>query len=1506
MKKPPSCRLVAILLSSCIVVNSAEASGSRRMPDPQRFAVSRFQEEAVNPPEVFEQHVLSIAVLEEPEIEALRTKVQKIAGSRDAKDLSSQDVRHLLRIKTIAHEVKRLHFFKTPRWVLLEALRYLPPNLPTLVEIKTGVDLKRLLDEKALINIPWESLIICNRPFVKNILLELAAHTAGWPANRKNRVGLPQLRNMLEEAYQELLPSLNRNLDPLYKLFKRSNRGLLTTPDYILREFWPELFPATRPLRQAYSLKSLRVLSEAGMLENGKILTLWTNLPDSARRALLHELAVALKKTPVPDVDKLRKPAFLEVPVPTLGRPLSGMYQHYERKCSADETTLNFLIKEVKFVHTRRDLAKNLTALAQGFDFQSADARYGYLRKSVSKSLIEANNSNAMRDILDAALLEVDAALDKDKTSLVLASWREGLLAYWALLDTAEWTPNALEDFGSELIAQTDHQVAEASVLLAKITRVTMSHQKRRQIIQDLAEYPTLHQTQLQARKLLERTRLEGEPRNEALVQSLLYLLGISLRQVYNLGARSRLPVSNDSLDEKAAREINAISISIDAAKEDVRQILSKIREGRQEVISGVQELLRLLHISEAEILQLTAGLPREKRWQSGFGDQEIGQTRKDTGRIGWKNPVRALALYDDTFALAIDGDKKSPAVPTKRGKRIRQIVRRSRRENPAPEQLEEGGLTGSRWPWAEPFYQWVARASSWATRFLGPSRSERFGRFMGQMVAPVLVESGAGMFVFLIAWVSIFGISITPFLTGFVGLGVWQLLHMPGAPGKTRWRKFIVSFSGERGIIALVTWLLTPAVMAIFHIHNPVYVMTGTFGAVHFLGLRFWPRILSVWGRISIWWHYWGTPSAEDFQQAIDWTKRFEIKKYGIDGEQEFLLPAPTFLRANHESVSEASDFALDLLTDFSRIPFTGVLIWAGQTLFRIGRWVVIHNRAHLKESDRRRARMQAHERGLDVTLSLRERRRMFRREFLKHGYLPADHIIQEFQAIPYVAETASSGQKNPETTASTREHVGKREELLHRLEGFFQSVMKWKKGTIAEEQDEKIYKFLLLCLQDPDPWVVKAAVRAIGAVHTHLSEGQKNTILKMYWRMLAHHESEVVRATIARDLSQEMVVYQNLGVAAGALATGLQKPWVECYLAETLEYLIKEYQEDLKRDPKLTKRIADVLLRKAEGATTTTGTSASKPLIGTRVNALRALARLPTIDAQVLETDILHRLGQILENDPDPTVQAAALWCYIRLSILASSHRQIVSFHQSYKFLMGTHKGRRNPILETFGMIVLRQWADRLEDPALQALARRIVPVAVTKPAIPSPVIFLDADPLVGEDSPDTALCLAAEAVSSLLDQLHDANMSVVITHGFRKDRDAARLRGDNHPEVDLNAGPLARVLDILQTDFPALIPSRDPIRGKHANRIDRVVVPVPGGFPIIIIGRNHQASLIQEAWGKPMEFISLALFPELKLPVPQYDRLIRRILFPHSDIWNDDDQSIPLHELWRRRAS
>ena len=122
----------------------------------------------------------------------------------------------------------------------------------------------------------------------------------------------------------------------------------------------------------------------------------------------------------------------------------------------------------------------------------------------------------------------------------------------------------------------------------------------------------------------------------------------------------------------------------------------------------------------------------------------------------------------------------------------------------------------------------------------------------------------------------------------------------------------------------------------------------------------------------------------------------------------------------------------------------------------------------------------------------------------------------------------------------------------------------------------------------------------------------------------------------------------------------------------------------------------------------------------------------------------------------------------------------------------------------------------------------------------------------------------------------KLHKSGFAVVITDGFRMDRDKAPMDAGGNLKIGLRTDMLVPVLEHLSTNWPARGPSRDPARGKHAKRMERAISPFPGQ-PVVVLCRAGDIPALEGTLRQPLptlEVTATDLAPE------NYQKLVGRI--------------------------
>ena len=417
--------------------------------------------------------------------------------------------------------------------------------------------------------------------------------------------------------------------------------------------------------------------------------------------------------------------------------------------------------------------------------------------------------------------------------------------------------------------------------------------------------------------------------------------------------------------------------------------------------------------------------------------------------------------------------------------------------------------------------------------------------------------------------------------------------------------------------------------------------------------------------GSMATAWYWKRATSPRRLQRAIDASyKHRYIERYRSSRDPEFLLPNIPFWREDPKIAESAKELVtgllglvlpgLDFIKAFSILSKDLVRRFMTDRLSRLG-----------KDDPVLVANAMA---AIEHAKSLNESRRLFQGYFRKTGYLVTDLILRDFPAFD-------------SETASNEVLAGQREKEIQKLEGYFSGLMRSKKRLISDTKDLEILDFLMRRLNDADPYVVKAAIRAIGVVDKYLLPSDKDALLIKYRHLLLNHPSEVVRGAVARDLSQELVDSKNIQIIEEALYKGDPSPLVEGYLAESLEFLLRADPPRREPDPARYDRLLSLLLERAEKQ------DLNAPM---RKSFLRALVRLRPTDPQTF-----LRVKRLLMSDPEPTIQDTSAWALASLGAAGEVERQKAVVETLLVVGAGFHDGRRNSHLEHYSLELAQKLA-------------------------------------------------------------------------------------------------------------------------------------------------------------------------------------------------------------------
>ncbi|OVE76722.1 hypothetical protein BVX98_04945 [bacterium F11] len=345
---------------------------------------------------------------------------------------------------------------KTARWIMLETTRVLPRNLPSFRELQSSSDLKLLLDNDVLTpfenkhyqtdqnQVPWGLIDDFNPSFIKQILLEhtasvvLKATTHRRVLNRVSQVRREHIASLgRNENRNHELPGLGRNLAHFFQYLTRRTPEGYSTIGYHLELFG--FSEEDRLTEQAYTLSSAIALKNNGTLTQDH----WKKLPLSAQREAANHVREEWSRRTNGHytIDELPKNAFFKVGIPGLLNNLSGFLERYRK-------TYDSFPRKLGFVTTSQTLNSCLATISQGFDV--ADIR-GVRR--LSRSLVKylenlphdfsSEKMGEIRTELDKALYLADQRFRETQIKDI-EKWKKALEAYWAILDTANWMPEAL------------------------------------------------------------------------------------------------------------------------------------------------------------------------------------------------------------------------------------------------------------------------------------------------------------------------------------------------------------------------------------------------------------------------------------------------------------------------------------------------------------------------------------------------------------------------------------------------------------------------------------------------------------------------------------------------------------------------------------------------------------------------------------------------------------------------------------------------------------------------------------------------------------------------------------------------------------------------------------------------------------------------------------------------------------------------------------------------------
>jgi hypothetical protein len=756
---------------------------------------------------------------------------------------------------------------------------------------------------------------------------------------------------------------------------------------------------------------------------------------------------------------------------------------------------------------------------------------------------------------------------------------------------------------------------------------------------------------------------------------------------------------------------------------------------------------------------------------------------------------------------------------------------------------LRLGGI----WPITQPFYSAIERRiGGW----VGP----RVGWFAGHVAAPVILESVIAAFGSLSLWNRVVPLHAGLGLPVIAGLLGWQVLHLfypPTAHPQTWGQRLRFAFLDERGVIGALTlaafWATGHIVPGglLLHLFLPLVVP-------HLLVNLLSPR---VWAAFKNWveWWYWrngSTPSGH--HDAVDWKfHERHLKRYETVWTPQFLIVRRTFLQQVREVIFEAGDFSYEMAAHLMlHLPGGSAkigVIWLGRLIKHF--WLNWVERE--KKPEGHAEKVQEALNILKEAPSLKKRR-----ERASHLYLRSGHIWAR-DALKRWEETKGTPAVVSEENGENK--VNPREMLIHEMGAFLGGVLQWRGAGDEQPEDRKILNILIdQALVDPDHRVVTAAVRALGAMVNHLIDRQQLRVREVYQRHQKTHPSEVVQGAVARDLGRNFKHLSNLAVAVSALRRK-RSDWVRAYLVEEIEYLAHAEPFDPEHDSARIERLWNLLRPKALN---------QKSNISLRENCLKTLVRIGRADWEVFEL-----LRKALLTDPDPTIQMTAVWA---LDILfgAPWTAQFTSWMDLLaQFIRREHQGRPNIFLEDYTFQRLTQMINAAHDPALTERFRGTA--LMPHEEATNPIVFVNVD-RIAASAPGHYGALSSPRVTAFNRQLHKSRFSVVITDGFRQDRDEAKMDADGRLDIQLRTDVLEQVLANLGRNLPALVPSRDPARAKRASHMERAVVPWAGRAVVVLGTAKDLAQMRLAGMNPPVIEVS----PEMIATPKAYDKLTRDI--------------------------
>ncbi len=391
-----------------------------------------------------------------------------------------------------ARKEKRL---KTSRWLLLETIGYLPKDLPDLTAIQTGEDLKPFLDTTAVTVVPWGALQKRNIRLLQHLVKELAATVfhGGATPELVEKVTDADLQKLTSEHFRHVvLPGLGRTLASFYDYFEKSTPVGKITARHILESI--DLARTTLPLVETYGLGAVRALQKNGVLTLGSLNRMWFDLPQGAQRELLSELASTLNKP----LNQLTAKELIKTKIPSLGRSLAGLYNHYQQDAKRPRTMpiLQYLLNALGFVRTPEVFEVRVEEILKSFRVYESlkNSRPFFITEKKSYAVLNPQRPDfdnlslpLLRHELNAALLHVSRNLQQEKDP-ALEDWKKGLEAYQALLDTAEWMPEIFEQVVKAIPTSTVSQLPQR---LASLVEESSFHSRLLRLIEDYEQRKT-------------------------------------------------------------------------------------------------------------------------------------------------------------------------------------------------------------------------------------------------------------------------------------------------------------------------------------------------------------------------------------------------------------------------------------------------------------------------------------------------------------------------------------------------------------------------------------------------------------------------------------------------------------------------------------------------------------------------------------------------------------------------------------------------------------------------------------------------------------------------------------------------------------------------------------------------------------------------------------------------------------------------------------------------------